>query len=86
MSGHIEYHPHAGAEIRNTCATALRIADLLQVNVEFRFNDVLCMASPGGSADTLAENQQAEQARKLTGPYDRRFASSRTRSTSGASV
>jgi hypothetical protein len=77
MSAHIELHPHAGSDIVKVSADAQRIADLLGITIEFRFNDVLCMASPGGDAAALAERQQAEQARKLSGPYDRRFASSR---------
>lgn len=77
MSGHIEYHPHAGAEIGKVCADAQRIADLLGVTIKFRFNDVLCMAVVGGDAALLAERQQAEQRREKRGAWDHGLASSR---------
>lgn len=78
MSGsHIELHPHAGSDIVNVSADAQRIADLLGVMVEFRFNDVLCMAAPGGDRSALASAQQEQQSRKLCSPRDQRFASSR---------
>ena len=84
MSGHIEYHPHGGSEISKTCADAQRIADLLGVTVEFRFNDVLCMAVPGGDAVLLAERQQAEQSSGKA--RDMRFASSRPASDTAAAA
>lgn len=77
MSGsHIELHPHAGSDIVNVSADAQRIADLLGVTVKFRFNDVLCMAAPGGDGSALASAQQEQQARALRSPRDQRFASS----------
>lgn len=76
MSGHIEYHPRAGSDIRKVAADAQRVADLLGIAIEFRFNEVRCVAAPSGDAAFLAERQQVEQARKMEFPYDRRFASS----------
>lgn len=78
MSGHIEFHPHAGSAIERTSADAQRIADLLGVAVEFSFNEVLCIAGVGGSADRLVEAFKVEIGRKLVGRFDRRFASSTT--------
>ena len=67
----------AGTSIETASKDAQRIAVILGINVEFRFNDVRCLAVPEGDAKLLAERQQAEQAKKLDGPFDRRFASSR---------
>lgn len=68
----------AGAHIDRSSEAAQRIADLLGITVEFSFNAVQCMAAPGGSAEQLAKRYDEEVGRKLTGPFDRRFASSRT--------
>lgn len=72
----IEMDVLGGAQIDATAQAAQRIADLLGISVTFSFNDVKCCAAPGGSADTLSERQQQEQARKLQHPSDRRFARS----------
>lgn len=78
MSAFITLDCTGGSDIRHVSADAQRIADLLGVSVDFRFNDVHCVAAPGGSAEALADRQQAEQARKLSlaHPRDHKFASS----------
>lgn len=67
---------NGGAEIRETSDQAQHIADILGCHVEFYFNEVTCSAVPGGFGELLASRQQAEQGRKLTTPFDRRFARS----------
>ena len=70
----VEMYP--GCSIERASEDAIRIAYILGIDIEFSFNGVRCVASPGGSSQKLAERQQAEQARKSTGPYDRKFAHS----------
>lgn len=77
MSATLSIEISAGSSIERAAEDAQRIADILRVNVEFSFNEVRCLAVPGGMPDVLAERQQQEQARKLTNPRDTRFASSR---------
>lgn len=66
----------AGTSIETASADAQRIATLLGVNCEFKFNGVTCLAAPGGDSALLAKRQQFEQSRKLERPLDHRFASS----------
>lgn len=66
MSAFITIDNTGGTDITNASEDAQRIADLLGIWVEFKFNDVKCYAAPGGSAEYLAQNQQHEQARALT--------------------
>lgn len=77
MGAHITMDCTAGTSIDTMAADAQRVADLLGITVDFKFNDVHCVASPGGSAESLAAEQQEQQARKLTGPLDWKFAASR---------
>lgn len=77
MGAHVTLDCTAGTSIDTMAADAQRVADLLGITVEFKFNDVHCVASPGGSAERLAAEQQEQQRRKLTGPMDRKFAASR---------
>lgn len=76
MSTHLTIDCTAGTSIDTMAADAQRIADLLGVSVDFNFNDVHCVAAPGGSAGLLSAEQQRQQSRKLERPMDRRFASS----------
>jgi hypothetical protein len=76
MSSFVTIDCTAGSSIDRVSADAQRIADLLGISVDFRFNDVHCVAVPGGSADHLAEEQQRQQSRKLERPMDIRFARS----------
>lgn len=65
-----------GSRIEETCESVQRMADTLGCSIEFEFNDVRCVAAPGGSASMLAQDQQDEQRRALRSPMDTRFASS----------
>lgn len=76
MSAFLTIDCTAGSDIRHIADDAQRIADMLGISVDFRFNDVSCVAAPGGSASRLADAQQVQQSRKLERPYDTRFASS----------
>lgn len=73
----IEIYP--GADIRAASVHACVIASKLGIDIEFDFNGVRCLASPGGDPVVLAENQQAEQCRESRGPMDRRFANTTLR-------
>ena len=64
----------AGTEIDQACRQIQDLADRLVLNIELTFNDVTCIAVPGGSASLLAERQQEQQA-DTVGKY--KFASSR---------
>jgi hypothetical protein len=86
MSAFMTIDCTAGSGIDNVSKDAQRIADMLGISVDFRFNDVHCVATPGGSAEYLAEEQQRQQARKLERPRDIRFASSRSRHPSVEAV
>lgn len=77
MSASLAIEIHAGSSIDSASADAQRIADLLGITCVFEFNDVRCIALPGGDASLLAERQQEEQSRKLTAPYDYRRANSK---------
>lgn len=81
MSAFLTIDCTAGTSIENMCADAQRIADLLGISVDFKFNDVHCVAPPGGSASLLADRQQHQHARKLERPMDHRFASSSERAS-----
>lgn len=76
MGAWITIEISAGTSIERACEDAHRVANRLGINCEFDFNSVRCFAVPQGSAELLAARQQEEQCRKLTGPYDRHFASS----------
>lgn len=76
MNAFITIDCTAGSAIDNVAADAQRIADMLGISVDFRFNDVHCVAAPGGNAELLSERQQHQQSRKLERPMDHRFASS----------
>ena len=77
MSASIKIEIYAGTSIDDASRDAQWVADSLRIRCEFRFNDVKCVAVPGGNAARLAERQQREQSRKLTGPLDWRSASSK---------
>lgn len=77
MSAFMTIDCTAGSNIEHVSRDAQRIADMLGIGVDFRFNNVHCVAVPGGSAEHLAEEQQRQQSRKLERPMDHRFASSR---------
>jgi hypothetical protein len=47
--------------IADVAAEAQRIADTLDRSVGFTFNQVRCVALPGGKAETLAKMQQEAQ-------------------------
>lgn len=79
MSLHLTVEVSGGTSIENASMDAQRVATQLGVNVEFKFNDVTCWASPDGDYMLLAKRQQFEQSRKLERPMDWRFASSSPR-------
>jgi hypothetical protein len=74
MSVTIEIELTPGDDIARASEEAQRLADLLAVDIGFRFNGVRCVARPGGLATRLAALQQEQQARKL--PDGWKFASS----------
>lgn len=49
----VEFNP--GDDIRNASEDAQCLADRLGVTVDFKFNTVTCIASPGGTATMLAD-------------------------------
>lgn len=51
-----------GRNIDAACKKAQSVADQTGFTVEFKFNGVLCVAQPGGSAAELAQRQQEAQA------------------------
>jgi hypothetical protein len=79
LSGFIKIEMHAGTSIERACEDAHHVANTLRINCEFEFNGVWCIAVPQGFASLLVKRQQTEQARELSGPFDRRFASSNPR-------
>jgi hypothetical protein len=52
----IEVEPFGGVSIENACRDAIAIADKLGAVVMFNFNGVRCMARPGDSEQSLAED------------------------------
>lgn len=74
MTASITIEIAPGASIESACVDAQRVADLLGIDCQFQFNGVRCLAVPHGLSQVLAEAQQAEQARRLAGPFDRKFA------------
>ncbi|MBT0667013.1 hypothetical protein HT136_01355 [Novosphingobium profundi] len=69
----------AGTTIEEASEQAQALADKLDLTVAFKFNGVMCHAAPGGSAELLAADQQAEQRRYKQGAHDWRSAWSRSR-------
>lgn len=65
-----------GTAIETASAEAQALADKLDISVQFKFNDVTCWAVPSGLDALLAARQQAAQALKPRGPYERKFVSS----------
>jgi hypothetical protein len=63
-----------GTSIERACEDACRVANRLNIDVEFVFNSVRCLARPDGSSAELANNWDRELRRELRSPYDRRFA------------
>ena len=57
------FEPIAGSDPKQLAASAQRIADHLDVKVEYDFNGVRCIAQPGGSARQLYESVVACQLR-----------------------
>lgn len=55
-----------GTPLVTAAVDAQRIADLMNVCVEFKFNDVTCMAFPGGSATALEERVKQLWARSTS--------------------
>lgn len=76
MGAKITLEISAGCSIERAAEDAIRVANMLGIDVDFDFNGVRCFASPQGNASLLAERQQEQQSRKVDGPYDRKFASS----------
>lgn len=77
MTGSISMDFTAGTSIENAARSAQNVADILNVSVGFKFNDVECWAVPHGDHQKLAQAQQDQQRRPLARPRDYRFASSR---------
>jgi hypothetical protein len=80
MSGKIGIEMYPGALINRACEDACRVANILGVDAEFSFNGVICLAQPGGSSAELAEIWETELRRELRFPYDRRFATTNSKS------
>lgn len=80
MSAKITIEQYAGTDIARACEDACRIADILRINVEFTFNDVTCLAQPGGSSAELEQMWSDQVGRKVTMPYDRKFATTTPKS------
>ena len=64
---HIEARALGGAHVETTAADMQRLADLLGVCVDLKFNDIAMHAMPGGSADWLVKNWHRAIEQKL--PY-----------------
>lgn len=62
-----------GCSIDRAADDATRIAGILGIIVEFKFNDVDCTAFPFGNAGIMAQAYEREVARKVDGPFDRRW-------------
>lgn len=62
--------------IETACVDAQRVANMLRIHVKFEFNEVTCVAVPGGSPMMLMMAQQREQARMRTSRWDLKFATS----------
>ena len=69
---------YAGSAIEHCCVMAQRVADTLGVNVGFNFNDVECLAMPGGTDAELISQWGVQIRRKNAdlAPHERRFARS----------
>ena len=52
----------AGDDIKHSARTMVRIANLLHIAVDSKFNDVTLLANPGGSAEQLI-NEYTEQSK-----------------------
>ena len=55
----MKFEPVAGSDHKRLADSAQRIADHLDVKVEYDFNGVHCVAQPGGSAERLCESVAA---------------------------
>lgn len=66
----------AGNSIQVACHEAIALANKLDINVDFMFNGVKCIACPGGNAHILAANWEFEfESRhkyKIAGCWERR--------------
>lgn len=56
-----------GSSIERASSDAMELANKLGLTVQFKFNDVLCMALPGGSAADLSTAYF--EAQKSKSPY-----------------
>jgi hypothetical protein len=65
--------PYAGTDIDRACSEAVKLADHLWINVEFRFNDVVCLAQPGDKASHIVDSFHKEATKK----HGYKFASDR---------
>lgn len=59
--------PTPGAALDDVAADSQHIADVLGAAVEFQFNGMRCLATPGGKAETLVKNIDAGFQRLATG-------------------
>lgn len=49
----IKLEPRGGENIYGCFDTAIRVANILNMTVEFEFNSVCCMVSPNGQKETF---------------------------------
>lgn len=57
---HIDIGVYGGARVERACIQACALAERLHIPVHFTFNDVQCIALPGGEPETLVENWRRE--------------------------
>lgn len=56
---YVDVGVYGGVPVEFACAEACALAERLNVTVHFKFNDVKCMAIPGGKAKDLIANWRA---------------------------
>lgn len=60
MTAELKIRFMAGDEITKSAKEAIRISEILNVNVVFKFNDVTCCVAPGSNPDLLADRYWEE--------------------------
>lgn len=60
MTISIEAKITAGSDIEQSCREAIELAERIGVDVDFRFNGVLCIARSGADPDALKEAWEKE--------------------------
>lgn len=58
MNLHLNVEVLGGSSIHDACKEACDLADRINVTVDFKFNDITCIAHPGIDAESLEKSWQ----------------------------